>query len=71
MSEPEVTVVRRETYYHEVEYVQRLENLAAAVLLFNRGGPWTKQDQIAWLVLTGQEEATTKGLCDFARECQR
>jgi len=44
-----------------------LRNLACAVLLFHRGGPWTDADRQMWLALTGTEEATTKTLCDFAR----
>jgi hypothetical protein len=67
-TEPEVVVVSRELYYHEIQYVHGLENLAAAVLLFHRGGEWTAQDKIAWQVLTGNEDASTKSLCDFARK---
>jgi|HubBroStandDraft_6_1064221.scaffolds.fasta_scaffold1614879_2 hypothetical protein len=66
----EVVVVRRELYYHEAEYVRGLENLAAAVLLFHRGGPWTAADTQAWQALTGTTDATTKSLCDFARKAQ-
>jgi hypothetical protein len=60
----------RHVYYHEVEYVRGLEKLASAVLLFHRGGEWTYQDGLAWQVLTGSEDATTKTLCDFARKVQ-
>jgi hypothetical protein len=63
-----IVMVPRELYYHEKEYVRGLENLAAAVLLFHRGGEWTAQDRVAWQVLTGSEDATTKSLCDFARK---
>jgi hypothetical protein len=63
-----IVVVPRELYYHEKEYVRGLENLASAVLLFHRGGEWTYQDRLAWQVLTGSEDATTKSLCDFARK---
>lgn len=68
MNEPEVVVVPRELYYHEKAYVRGLENLARAVLLFHRGGPWTLEDRQMWLALTGEEDATTKVLCDFARK---
>jgi hypothetical protein len=37
------------------------------VLLFHRGGRWTGQDRNEWVMLTGEEEATTKVLCDLAR----
>jgi hypothetical protein len=63
-----VVVVYRELYYHEIEYVRGLENLAAAVILFHRGGEWTFQDSIAWQRLTSNEDVTTKSLCDFARK---
>jgi hypothetical protein len=66
----EIVLVRREAFYHETEYVRGLENLAAAVLLFHRGGPWTAQDQQVWGALTGTADATTKSLCDFARKVQ-
>ena len=52
------------------EYVRGLERLAAAVLLFHRGGPWTLDDMEAWEELTDTHEATTKSLCDFARKVQ-
>ena len=45
--------------------------LARAVLLFHRGGPWTDADRAAWLGLTGEHEATTKVLCDLARDAWR
>ena len=70
MSELEVVLVTRETFYHEAEYVRGLERLAAAVLLFHRGGPWTAADMQAWKALTDADEATTKALCDFARKVQ-
>lgn len=66
-NELKVVLVTRETFYHEAAYVRGLEKLAAAVQLFHRGGPWTADDQAAWLALTDTREATTKSLCDFAR----
>jgi hypothetical protein len=45
-----------------------LERLARAVLLFHHGGPWRDADREVWLKLTGQYDATTKVLCDLARE---
>lgn len=68
--ELKVVLVTRETFYHEAEYVRGLERLAAAVLLFHRAPPWTDEDRQAWLALTGEQEATTKALCDFARKVQ-
>jgi len=48
--------------------ISRAEKLARAVLLFHRGGEWTAYDREMWIVLTGQHDATTKTLCDLARE---
>ncbi len=66
--EPQAVVIPRDLYYHEMEYVRGLEALAGAVLLFHRGGPWTAEDRERWASLTGETEATTKTLCDFARK---
>jgi hypothetical protein len=44
-----------------------LERLARAVLAFHRGGQWTGTDRNEWVMLTGEEDATTKTLCDLAR----
>ena len=68
--ELKVVLVTRETFYHEAEYVRGLEKLAAAVLLFHRGGTWTDNDRQMWRALTDTDEATTKTLCDFARKVQ-
>lgn len=38
-----------------------------AVLLFHEGGEWDASRRAAWTLLTGQEEATTKGLCNTVR----
>jgi hypothetical protein len=51
--------------------VSALERLARAVLRFHRGGPWTEQERIEWVMLTGEEAATTKVLCDLARRLLR
>jgi hypothetical protein len=48
--------------------MSQAEKLARAVLLFFRGGQWTQDDREMWIVLTGQRDATTKALCDLARE---
>jgi hypothetical protein len=48
--------------------VSLAERLARAVLLFHRGGPWTEQDREVWLSLTGTPDATTRTLCDLARQ---
>jgi len=44
------------------------ERLARAVLLFHRGGPWTDEDRALWEALTGATDATSRTLCDVARE---
>jgi hypothetical protein len=44
------------------------ERLARAVLLFHKGGEWTPDNLAEWRVMTGSMEATTKVLCDVARE---
>jgi hypothetical protein len=44
-----------------------LTRLARAVLLFHSGHPWTGSLRNEWVMLTGEEEATTKVLCDLAR----
>ena len=44
------------------------ERLARAVLLFHRGGPWTASDHEVWQALTGAHCATTRTLCDLARQ---
>lgn len=66
-----VVLVTRETFYHEAAYVRGLEKLAAAVLLFHGGAPWTATHQQGWEALTGSPDVTTKALCDFARKVQR
>lgn len=55
-------------YWHDVTPTERL---ARAVLLFHRGGMWTGQDRNEWVMLTGEEEATTKVLCDLARRAMQ
>jgi hypothetical protein len=45
-----------------------LTRLGRAVLLFHRGGRWTGQNRNEWVMLTGEEDATTKVLCDLARK---
>jgi hypothetical protein len=44
------------------------ERLARCVLRFHQGGEWTANDRALWKALSGEEEATTKVLCDLARE---
>ena len=39
-----------------------------AVLLFHSGGPWNDAKNQRWRLLTGHDEATTRVLCDTARE---
>lgn len=45
-----------------------LERLACAILLFHRGGPWTWDDHAQWRALTGSPLASTRTLCNLARE---
>jgi hypothetical protein len=44
-----------------------LERLARAVLLFHQGGSWNGMHRNEWVMLTDEEDATTKTLCDLAR----
>jgi hypothetical protein len=44
------------------------ERLARAVLMFHQSREWTPQARAAWQALTGSEDATTRTLCDLARE---
>ncbi len=38
-----------------------------AVLLFHSASPWTPEKQARWAKLTGEQEATTRALCDAVR----
>lgn len=38
------------------------------VLLFYTGGPWDDKAKALWLSITGNEEATTKSMCDYIRK---
>jgi hypothetical protein len=45
------------------------ERLARAVLMFHASASiWTPQNRNIWRALTGKEEATSRVLCDLARE---
>jgi hypothetical protein len=44
------------------------ERLARAVLLFHAAPSWDEKEKREWHELTGQMDATTKVLCDLARE---
>jgi hypothetical protein len=48
----------------------RAEQLARLVLLFHHGG-WDDASRSMWREITGHDDATTKSLCDFAREILR
>lgn len=48
--------------------VERLMEVVEAFLLFHDGGYWDAPKASRWKSLTGSEEATTKVLCDFARQ---
>lgn len=47
--------------------VPGLIGLARAVLLWHRP-MWGDEERSEWTRLTGQEEATSRSLCDFARQ---
>ena len=51
--------------------VAKLEAAVKATLLFHHGGEWTPKDQEAWFTLTGDWDASTKVLCNFARAALR
>lgn len=44
-----------------------LAAVAEALLLFHSASPWDADKAARWKALTGQESATTKVLCCFAR----
>ncbi len=44
-----------------------LKAACEATLLFYRNGSWDGNKQAQWKDLTGEEEATTKSLCDAVR----
>jgi hypothetical protein len=41
--------------------------VAQAILLFHKGGPWTVEDTKRWETLTGSCNVTTRELCNLAR----
>lgn len=45
-----------------------LRAAANATLLFH-GSVWSAETRELWKQLTGEDEATTKTLCDFVRKC--
>ncbi len=49
------------------EAAPELYEACKAVLMFHRGGPWEDNDAEEWKRLTGQEDATTKVLCNTVR----
>lgn len=49
--------------------IQKLREAVEAVLMFHSAGPWDTQKLNRWDGLTKHAEATTKGLCDYLREC--
>jgi hypothetical protein len=44
-----------------------MEDALKAVLMFHGSGPWTTDVREEWKKLTGEDEATTKVLCDVVR----
>jgi len=55
----------------DIGQISNAERLARAVLLFHRGGSWTAADRKTWKDLTGEDETSTKSLCDFARKIRK
>jgi hypothetical protein len=53
---------------HLMAKISGAERLARAVLLFHRGGAWSAWDREVWQALTGTTEATTRTLCNLARQ---
>ena len=43
-------------------------DVCRALLLFHSGGPWTAERRVEWNDLIGEREATTRILCDAARQ---
>ena len=43
------------------------EKLARAVLMFYQGVAWSQNDRETWLMLTGEEEVTTRTIGNLAR----
>lgn len=54
-----------------LEVVAALASSANATLLFHSAAPWSPDKRDEWHVLTGSDSATTKMLCDVAREALR
>lgn len=50
------------------DYLNHLDRLIDAVLLFHHGGTWTAENQAQWLSVTGKPNCSSRALCDFARE---
>lgn len=63
MSNPTQTIGHEVIEAHMVRYAATLR-ACKATLMFHRGGRWDHEE---WKQLTGQDEATTKSLCDFVR----
>lgn len=42
--------------------------LCEAVVLFNKGGHWTEEDNDRWHELTGTDVATGRAMCDRLRQ---
>ena len=52
----------------ELSDLTAYERLARAVLLFHGASSWCEKEKREWHALTGGREATTRVLCDLARE---
>lgn len=44
-------------------------DIGRATILFHGGGEWSAEKANEWYCLTGTDEATSKVLCDFIRQC--
>lgn len=51
----------------EIPSAPTFQQCAEATLLFHSGSPWDARKKQRWLELTGQDEATTRVLCDMQR----
>ena len=52
----------------ELSDLTACERLARAVLLFHAAPSWDEKEKREWTELTGRQDATTKVLCDLARQ---
>jgi hypothetical protein len=63
-----IGIVEAEANARLIAASPELLDVAEAAILFHSGGGWDAEKQARWSALTRGRDATTKGLCDFARE---